>query len=158
MNRPVIALFAATTLTAALVSAWSGTAQATTHAGPAAIVAMGDSAISGEGAGTDTGDDYVAGTDGPGDYCHRSTKSEIFDTGLSGLTPFDVACSGAQTGDVASLPQYSAVTGSGGGDYGEPKQDTQLAAIAKTDSVKMVVLTIGANDDFDFTGIVGRRW
>lgn len=36
-------------------------------------------------------DGYVAGTGGPSDYCHRSVKSEIFDTGLSGLTPFDVA-------------------------------------------------------------------
>ncbi|WP_323747087.1 RICIN domain-containing protein [Catenulispora pinisilvae] len=170
MNRPLIALLAATALTGALVSAWSGTAQATappaaaaanpattpaaTHTGAAAIVAMGDSAISGEGAGTDTSDGYVAGTDGPSDYCHRSTKSEIFDTGLSGLTPFDIACSGAQTGDITSLPQYSAVTGSGGGDYGEAKQDTQLATIAGSNDVKMVVMTIGANDDFDFTGIM----
>jgi hypothetical protein len=153
-RKPLIALFAATALTGALVSAGSGTAQAATHPGPAAVVALGDSAISGEGAGTDTSDNYVAGTDGPKDYCHRSTKSEIFDTGLSGLTPVDLACSGAQTGDIASLPQYAAVTGSGGGDYGEPKQDTQLAGVAKTDDVKMVVLTIGANDDFDFTGIM----
>jgi hypothetical protein len=151
---------AATALTGA-VSLWTGVAQATTpsgaaatHAGPAAIVAMGDSAISGEGAGTDTSDDFIAPTDGPSDYCHRSPKSEIFDTGLSGVTPIDIACSGAQTGDIASLPQYAAITGGGSGDFGEPKQDTQLSGIAKSNDVKMVVLTIGANDDFDFTGIM----
>ncbi|NUP45984.1 MAG: hypothetical protein HOW97_01515, partial [Catenulispora sp.] len=155
-RRPLTALLAAATLTGTVVSAWSGTAQAVTpavtHSGPSAIVAMGDSAISGEGAGTDTSDDYIAPTDGPTDWCHRSAQSEIFDTGLSGVTPFDIACSGAQTGDIASIPQYAAVTGSGGGDYGEAKQDQQLAAIAKANNVKLVVLTIGANDDFDFTG------
>jgi len=175
-RRPLTALLTATALTGAAISLWSGTAQATvptsaaagtqashttqaaiqaaTHAGPAAIVSMGDSAISGEGAGTDTSDNYMAGTDGPANFCHRSASSEIFDTGISGVTPFDIACSGAQTGDIASIPQYAAVTGTGGGDFGEAKQDTQLATIAKSNNVKMVVLTIGANDDFDFTGIM----
>ena len=162
MNRPgrrsLTVLLAAATLAGATVSAATGSAQAVTpavtHSGPSAIVAMGDSAISGEGAGTDTGDAYLPPTDGPADWCHRSAESEIFDTGLSGLTPFDIACSGAQTGDIASIPQYAAITGNGGGDYGEPKQDRQLAAIAKANDVKLVVLTIGANDDFDFTGIM----
>ncbi|GAA1952321.1 RICIN domain-containing protein [Catenulispora subtropica] len=153
-RRSLTALATAAALSGALVTTWSGTAQAVTHSGPAAIVAMGDSAISGEGAGTDTSDDFIPPTDGPSDYCHRSPKSEIFDTGLSGVTAFDIACSGAQTGDIASLPQYAAITGGGSGDFGEPKQDAQLAGIAKANDVKMVVLTIGANDDFDFTGIM----
>ncbi|MCX4748352.1 RICIN domain-containing protein [Kitasatospora sp. NBC_01287] len=121
---------------------------------PGAIVSLGDSAISGEGAGTDTSDGYFAGTDGPKDYCHRHPQSEIFDTGLSGLTAVDLACSGAQTGDLVSDPTLAQVTGGGSGDYGEPKQDAQLAQTAAKYDVKMVVVTIGANDDFDFSGIM----
>ncbi|WP_232247552.1 RICIN domain-containing protein [Kitasatospora azatica] len=121
---------------------------------PAAIVSLGDSAISGEGAGTDTSDGYFAGTDGPTNYCHRHPQSEIFDTGLSGLTPVDLACSGAQTGDLTSDPTLAQVTGGGSGDFGEPKQDVQLAQTAAKYNVKMVVVTIGANDDFDFSGIM----
>ncbi|MFJ1753068.1 RICIN domain-containing protein [Kitasatospora sp. NPDC088134] len=125
-----------------------------TSAKPAAIVALGDSAISGEGAGTDTNDDYVPGTDSPTNYCHRSTKSEIFVTQLPGVTPIDLACSGAQTGDLVSDPELAKVTGPGSGDFGEPKQDVQLAATASQYDVKMVVVTIGANDDFEFAGIM----
>ncbi|MFE0463433.1 RICIN domain-containing protein [Kitasatospora sp. NPDC058965] len=121
---------------------------------PAAIVSLGDSAISGEGAGTDTSDGYFAGTDGPTDYCHRHPQSEVFDTGLTGLTPVDLACSGAQTGDLVSDPTLAQVTGGGSGDFGEPKQDAQLARTAAQYNVKMVVVTIGANDDFDFSGIM----
>ncbi|WP_197085355.1 hypothetical protein, partial [Saccharothrix sp. ST-888] len=121
---------------------------------PAAIVALGDSAISGEGAGSDTGDAYVAGTDTPTDYCHRHDKSEIFVTGLPDVTPIDLACSGAQTGDLVSDPELAKITGSGSGDFGEPKQDVQLAGVAGKYNVKMVVVTIGANDDFDFSGIM----
>ncbi|MEZ0089093.1 RICIN domain-containing protein [Streptacidiphilus sp. EB129] len=129
------------------------TASATAAKAPA-IVALGDSAISGEGAGTDTSDGYFAGTDGPKNYCHRHPQSEIFDTGLSGVTGIDLACSGAQTGDLTSDPTLAKITGGGSGDFGEPKQDTQLAQTAANYQVKMVVVTIGANDDFNFSGIM----
>ena len=121
---------------------------------PPAIVALGDSAISGEGAGTDTNDGYTAGTDGPTNYCHRHPLSEIYDTGLSGVTAVDLACSGAQTGDLVSDPVLAKVTGGGSGDFGEAKQDVKLAQTAAQYQVKMVVVTIGANDDFDFSGIM----
>ncbi|TQF07558.1 hypothetical protein E6W39_25140 [Kitasatospora acidiphila] len=119
-----------------------------------AVVSLGDSAISGEGAGTDTSDGYFAGTDGPTDYCHRHPQSEIYDTGLSGVTAIDLACSGAQTGDLVSDPALAATTGGGSGDFGEPKQDVQLAQAAAKYDVKMVVITIGANDDLNFSGIM----
>ncbi|MER5640785.1 RICIN domain-containing protein [Kitasatospora sp. NPDC002227] len=121
---------------------------------PAAIVALGDSAISGEGAGTDTSDAYQAGTDTPTNYCHRHDRSEIYVTGLPGVTPVDLACSGAQTGDLVSDPELAKITGGGSGDFGEPKQDVKLAQTAAQYNVKMVVVTIGANDDFDFSGIM----
>ncbi|AUG77940.1 hypothetical protein CFP65_3133 [Kitasatospora sp. MMS16-BH015] len=121
---------------------------------PAAIVALGDSAISGEGAGTDTSDAYQTGTDTPTNYCHRHDKSEIYVTGIAGVAPIDLACSGAQTGDLVSDPELAKVTGGGSGDFGEPKQDVKLAQTAAQYNVKMVVVTIGANDDFDFSGIM----
>lgn len=155
-SGPPTVLLAAAGLVAALgLTAGAPPAAAATRADlPSAIVSMGDSAISGEGAGTDTSDGYFAGTDGPTNYCHRHPQSEIFDTGLSGVTPVDLACSGAQTGDLTSDPTLAKVTGGGSGDYGEPKQDVQLAQTAAKYNVKMVVVTIGANDDFDFSGIM----
>ncbi|MFE9426685.1 RICIN domain-containing protein [Kitasatospora sp. NPDC006697] len=163
-HRSPAALLAATALAAALglTAAPQAAAAPAAPAAPAAaraglapaIVSLGDSAISGEGAGTDTGDGYFAGTDGPTDYCHRHPQSEIFDTGLSGLTAVDLACSGAQTGDLVSDPVLAQTTGGGSGDFGEPKQDAQLAKTAAQYNVRMVVVTIGANDDFDFSGIM----
>ncbi|MEU1504811.1 RICIN domain-containing protein [Kitasatospora sp. NPDC005748] len=133
----------------------SGASSAASATGrPAAVVALGDSAISGEGAGTDTGDGYFPETDSPTNYCHRHPKSEIFVTGIPDVTPIDLACSGAQTGDLVSDPELAAITGPGSGDFGEPKQDVRLADVAGRYDVKMVVVTIGANDDFDFSGIM----
>ncbi|MEY9843490.1 RICIN domain-containing protein [Streptacidiphilus sp. MAP5-3] len=154
--RAALAALAVTALVGALGTATTQTAAAAAGpaAKPAAIVSLGDSAISGEGAGTDTNDGYMAGTDGPKDFCHRHAESTIFDTGVTGVTPIDLACSGAQTGDLTSDPTLAKITGPGSGDYGEPKQDVQLAQSAANYDVKMVVVTIGANDDFDFTGIV----
>ncbi|MDH6137337.1 hypothetical protein P3T37_006769 [Kitasatospora sp. MAA4] len=156
ISGPPTALLAVAALVAALgLAAGAPPVQAATRADlPSAIVSMGDSAISGEGAGTDTSDGYFAGTDGPKNYCHRHPQSEIFDTGLTGVTPVDLACSGAQTGDLTSDPTLAKITGGGSGDYGEPKQDVQLAQTAAKYNVKMVVVTIGANDDFDFSGIM----
>jgi len=141
---------------AAGTSAARAAAPAAAHlsTGAPAIVALGDSAISGEGAGTDTNDGYFPGTDGPTNYCHRHPQSEIFDTGLAGITGVDLACSGAQTGDLVSDPTLAKITGSGSGDFSEPKQDVKLAQTAAAYQVKMVVVTIGANDDFDFSGIM----
>ncbi|TDU02142.1 hypothetical protein EDD99_0528 [Streptomyces sp. 846.5] len=117
MKRPALARAAAITA-AVLIAAFGVTvtpAAASTSSSTTAIVAMGDSAISGEGAGTDTNDAYVTGTDTPTDYCHRSTKSEIFETGLSGVTPINLACSGAQTGDIVSNATYAAMHSGDGG-------------------------------------------
>lgn len=146
-------LFATLALTGTPAAA-STVAAAAPAARTPAIVALGDSAISGEGAGTDTNDGYTAGTDGPTNYCHRHPLSEIYDTGLTGVTAVDLACSGAQTGDLTSDPALAKVTGSGSGDFGEVKQDVKLAQTAAQYQVKMVVVTIGANDDFNFSGVM----
>ncbi|WP_371480935.1 RICIN domain-containing protein [Kitasatospora sp. NBC_00315] len=160
-RSPAGALLATAALLATLALAGAPTAAAVTPAAvtpaaakPAAVVALGDSAISGEGAGTDTGDAYFPDSDSPTDYCHRHPKSEIFVTGIPDVTPVDLACSGAQTGDLVSDPVLARTTGPGSGDFGEPKQDVQLARTAAAYDVRMVVVTIGANDDFDFSGIM----
>ncbi|MGF1427352.1 RICIN domain-containing protein [Kitasatospora sp. LaBMicrA B282] len=162
-SGPPTALLAVAALVATLglavgapqAGAATGTPGASPRAAlPGAVVSLGDSAISGEGAGTDTNDGYFAGTDGPTDYCHRHPQSEIFDTGLAGITGIDLACSGAQTGDLVSDPTLAKITGGGSGDFGEPKQDAQLAQTAAKYDVKMVVVTIGANDDLDFSGLM----
>ena len=64
---------------------------------PTAVVALGDSAISGEGAGA-----YEPGTNGPGgDFCHRSTRALIQQTTIPGIqNRISLACSGAASSDV----------------------------------------------------------
>jgi hypothetical protein len=97
----------------------------------AAVVALGDSAASGEGAG-----DYAPGTRGEGgDWCHRSPHAYIHATRLAPVA-IDLACSGADTADITGTRQY-----------GEPAQSAQLAAAARRYRVTTVVLQIGANDD-----------
>src|SRR6478752_2237917 len=67
----------------------------------AAVVALGDSAASGEGAG-----DYAPGTRGEGgDWCHRSPHAYIHATRLAPVA-IGLACSGADTADITSTRQY----------------------------------------------------
>jgi lysophospholipase L1-like esterase len=97
----------------------------------AAVVALGDSAASGEGAG-----DYAPGSRGEGgDWCHRSPRAYIHSTRLAPVA-IDLACSGADTADIADTSQY-----------GERPQVAQLADVARRYRVTTVVLQIGANDD-----------
>jgi hypothetical protein len=132
------------------------TAGATPHRGPTAAISLGDSFISGEGgrwrgnsndiagsrAGTDlawTGSTYdkalVYGTSAE-NGCHRSNVAEIRSADLPGIEQrFNLACSGAKTADVRSEPYQ-----------GEPPQVVQLRSIARTNDVKLVVLSIGGND------------
>jgi ricin-type beta-trefoil lectin protein/GDSL-like lipase/acylhydrolase family protein len=101
------------------------------------IVAMGDSEISGEGLRN-----YVPGTDGPANYCHRSHDSAILKTGLAADVPLNLACSGAQTRHLVPAAQ-----GGGARQYDELNQGDSLAVQARVTRVAMVLLVIGANDD-----------
>lgn len=131
--RPRLLLAAA--LAAALVAASPAVAAADDR--PAAVVALGDSAASGEGAG-----DYVPGTRGEqGNWCHRSPRAYVNGTGLA-PEAVNLACSGATSADVAFGP---------GGRYGEPSQAQQLVAVAQRYRVTTVVLQVGANDDAALT-------
>jgi lysophospholipase L1-like esterase len=132
---------------------------------PTAIVAMGDSFISGEGGrwfgngseplGTRSGTDRAAFACGaPGcEYdaarvygaseandCHRSDVAPIVSAPIAVDVKVNLACSGATARDLWSGDE------GGTGHFGEPPQADQLAAVARLDQVRMVVVTVGAND------------
>ncbi|HEY3754411.1 MAG TPA: GDSL-type esterase/lipase family protein [Pseudonocardiaceae bacterium] len=110
--------------------------------GPLTVVSLGDSTLSGEGAGN-----YTTTTDGAnGDWCHRSPAAEINQTHVPGVVrTVDLACSGANTAQVGpgKATQYT-----------EPSQTRQLTTLAKHDRVIAVVVAVGANDDPHFAQVL----
>jgi lysophospholipase L1-like esterase len=111
---------------------------------PTAIVAMGDSTMSGEGAGT-----YEPGTDGEnGNWCHRSLKSTIEKTVVAGIDKkFNLSCSGANAEQVGLTDKIQNT---------EPSQAKRLAAIARVNRVAVIVVAVGANDDPRFSDVLNR--
>lgn len=111
---------------------------------PHAILSLGDSTISGEGAG-----DYIPPTDGTkGDWCHRSRHAEVKQTSLPGVVKrINLACSGAASADVAfgGKPHYT-----------EGSQAAKLTGIARKYRVETVVVAVGANDDPAFTATLSN--
>ena len=140
-------------------------ASAAPGTGPTAIVSLGDSFISGQAgrwqgnsnetlgnrAGTDracvmtltgcryeVGRVYLGGTRPPG--CARSDVAEIRSAGISVAERVNLACSGAETTAIFR-------SSNGGRIFkGEPPQSDQLARVAVTRDVKLIVLSIGGND------------
>jgi GDSL-like lipase/acylhydrolase family protein len=126
---------------------------------PSAAVSLGDSYIAGEAArwkgnsadpapghqGTDRGLQVYGDTVANG--CHRSDVAEIVGARLRVAKSINLACSGAQTVNV--------LRASAGGESlrTEPPQNDQLAQVARSNNVKLVVLSIGGND-LGFSGIV----
>jgi lysophospholipase L1-like esterase len=132
---------------------------------PTAIVSMGDSFISGEGGrwlgngsepfGTRSGTDRAALDCGSlgceydaarvygaseADDCHRSDVAPIESAPIAVDQKVNLACSGAKARDL-----WPAAEG-GTEHFGEPAEADQLAAVAHHDDVRMVVVTVGAND------------
>lgn len=109
---------------------------------PLVVVAMGDSTISGEGAG-----DYERGTNGEkGDWCHRSPHASIFHVKLPDVTKaYNLACSGAPSAQVGlgDVKQYTEIS-----------QSVQLARIATRNRVTAIVVASGANDDPSFSHVL----
>lgn len=109
---------------------------------PRVLVAMGDSTISGEGAG-----DYEPGTDGEkGNWCHRSANASIFQVRVPGVEEeFNLACSGAPSAQLGlgDVEQYTEIS-----------QAKQLAKIAARYRVTAVVVASGANDDPSFSHVL----
>jgi len=140
-------------------------AVAPTAARPTAIVSMGDSFISGEGGrwlgngseplGTRSGTDRAAvdcgalgceyepervyGTSEAND-CHRSDVAPIESAPIAVDKEVNLACSGANARDL-----WPAAVG-GTEHSGESPEADQLAVVARRDDVRMVVVTVGAND------------
>ena len=139
-----------------------------TEAGPGssstAIVSLGDSFISGEAGrwqgnslnitGTRDGTDRAASClwifcsydatrvygSSYGNGCHRSDVATIKSAGISVNERINLACSGAKTNNIWRASQ-------GGQSFkGEAPQADQLLAVAQQKNVKLVVLTISAND------------
>lgn len=112
--------------------------------GPLTIVSLGDSTISGEGAG-----DYSAGTDGEdGNWCHRSPHALVHQIELAGVTEsVNLACSGAPSEQVAlgDVEQWT-----------EPSQAQQLRELVETHRVAAVVVAIGANDEPHFSRLISE--
>lgn len=118
---------------AAFASAAAPATAAVPPSGPDTVVALGDSAVSGEGAG-----DYEPGTRGEGgNWCHRSPHAYVHRLGVAPRS-VNLACSGARAADVGF---------GGDGRYGEASQAQRLAALARGARVTAVVVQVGGNDD-----------
>lgn len=143
-------------------------ATASGHRAPTAAVSLGDSFISGEAGrwqgnavplnllgdrwGTDRAA-YDCNTNGSwcyhdaarvygssADGCDRSDSAEISNSGIAVDRRINLACSGATTANVIRAAH-------GGVAFkGEKPQADQLADVARTNDVKLVVLSIGGND------------
>jgi lysophospholipase L1-like esterase len=152
------ALFTAATLALPLLLSVPGPAAAAT--GPTAVVAMGDSYISGEAGrwqgNSDTASGSRDGTDrawtGSGydparvygttyaSGCDRSDVSEVRSAPTVAQAQVNLACSGATTANV-----FRAANG-GQSFKGEAPQADQLAAVAASNTVELITLSVGGND------------
>jgi hypothetical protein len=158
-------VWAAAVAATAMAFATAPSAEARPGAARTAIVSLGDSFISGEGGrwlgngsepfGSRSGTDRAAydceawSCDydpariyGPtdGNDCHRSDVAPIRSAPVAVEARVNLACSGARAANV-----WSSALG-GRSHFGEPPQADQLAPVAWRDDVRMVVLTVGAND------------
>ncbi|AOS63243.1 GDSL-type esterase/lipase family protein [Actinoalloteichus hymeniacidonis] len=111
---------------------------------PDVVVAMGDSTMSGEGAG-----DYEPGTHGEnGNWCHRSPAALI---NLVEGEPIDerinLSCSSARSEHLRL---------SGVGQHGTDSQTVQLDTLASEKRIRTVVIGLGANDDPRFSDVLGE--
>jgi hypothetical protein len=165
IRLPFLLIIAAAVALLALASEPAQPTEASPTSGPTAIVSLGDSFISGEAGrwngnslnmfGTRDGTDRAArctlgifcSYDAARVYgsthangCHRSDVATIKSAGISVQEKINIACSGAKSVNIWRASQ-------GGQAFkGEPPQADQLLTIAQQKNVKMVVLTIMAND------------
>ncbi len=126
----------------------SGAAQA---ALPTAAVALGDSFISGEGAGnyqpvvdangTAQGFPGWSAPNNNAFFCHRSADASLFKANLPGIQDrFNLACSGGQPADVANAS--SARTNG----RTVKSQLDQLRTVAQTHDIDVVLIGLGSNN------------
>lgn len=111
---------------------------------PRAVVALGDSIMSGEGAG-----DYAPGTRGAdSNFCHRSANAMVYRLDLPGVTErINLACSGAPASAIDFRRQDGSPASA---------QAAWLRQLAQRYRVEAVVVSIGANDDPNFADTMLR--
>ncbi|ROO86493.1 hypothetical protein EDD29_4065 [Actinocorallia herbida] len=140
---------AAVVLAAGLVSAVPGAGASAVL--PTAAVAVGDSFISGEGAGSYQNVTDVQGVSQgfPGwsaansnaFFCHRSANASIFKATLPGIqNRFNIACSGGKPADIAT----NSIAREKGRNV--TAQLTQLRALALTNDIDVVLVGLGSNN------------
>jgi lysophospholipase L1-like esterase len=118
---------------------------------PTAAVALGDSFISGEGAGS-----YQPVVDATGQaqafpgwsaansnafFCHRSANASLLRAGLPGIQDrFNLACSGGQPQDIANASSARAKGRT------VAAQLDQLRAVGRTHDIDLVLIGLGSNN------------
>ncbi|SBT37509.1 SGNH/GDSL hydrolase family protein [Micromonospora auratinigra] len=163
-----MSLFRRTALAAALAVAAAGLSAAVAPAGPAtaalptAAVALGDSFISGEGAGGYAPVVDVTGVarsfpgwSAPNDnayFCHRTPNASLFRADLPGISArYNLACSGGQPYDIANA---SATRAKG---RQVAAQLDQLRAVAQTHDIDLVLVGLGSNNSSFTFGSVAEK-
>ncbi|WP_432988621.1 SGNH/GDSL hydrolase family protein [Dactylosporangium sp. CA-233914] len=153
------ALVATVIATAATLAAPTSPASA---ALPTAAVALGDSFISGEGAGNyqpvvDSGGvaQSFPGWSAPNSnafFCHRSANASLLQATLPGIADrYNLACSGGRPADLA--------TASSARDKGRSvaAQLDQLRAVAQTHDIDLVLVGLGSNNSQFTFGDVAEK-
>ncbi|SCF01928.1 GDSL-like Lipase/Acylhydrolase family protein [Micromonospora haikouensis] len=163
-----MSVFRRTALAAVLTVAAAALSTAVAPAGPAAAglptaaVALGDSFISGEGAGSYSPVVDVNGVsqgfpgwDAPNSnayFCHRSPNASLFQADLPGITDrFNLACSGGQPYDIAGASVNRAKGRS------VASQLDQLRAVAQTHDIDLVLVGLGSNNSSFTFGSVAEK-
>ncbi|MFC5286385.1 hypothetical protein ACFPM7_04920 [Actinokineospora guangxiensis] len=151
LRRCIAALAAVSAAALAVVPAATAQPAAQPAALPTAAIALGDSFISGEGAG-----DYQSvvdlngtaqgfpgwGADNANAYfCHRSANASLLRASLPGISArFNLACSGGQPHDITSASANRAKGRT------VASQLDQLRAVARTHDIDFVLVGLGSNN------------
>jgi lysophospholipase L1-like esterase len=163
-----MSVFRRTALAAALAVAAAALSTAVAPGAPAvaalptAAVALGDSFISGEGAGAYSPVVDVNGVSQgfPGwnaansnaYFCHRSPNASLFQADLPGIQArFNLACSGGQPHDIANA---SAARAKG---RSVASQLDQLRAVGRTHDIDLVLIGLGSNNSSFTFGNVAEK-
>ncbi|MEU7585423.1 hypothetical protein AB0A95_03885 [Micromonospora sp. NPDC049230] len=129
---------------------------------PTAAVALGDSFISGEGAGAYTPVVDVNGVaqgfpgwtaaNNNAFFCHRSANASLHQANLPGIqNRFNLACSGGQPHDIANASQARA------NGRTVAAQLDQLRAVAQTQDIDLVLVGLGSNNSSFTFGSVAEK-
>ncbi|WP_320068604.1 hypothetical protein [Micromonospora sp. RTGN7] len=163
-----MSVFRRTTLAAALTIAAAALSTAVALPAPAvaalptAAVALGDSFISGEGAGSyspvvdnngvSQGFPGWSAANGNAYFCHRSPNASLFQANLPGIQArFNLACSGGQPQDIANASANRTKGRS------VASQLDQLRAVGQTHDIDVVLVGLGSNNSSFTFGSVAEK-